>query len=313
MNHDELSLGECGNMDMKHNVKQRRQERLKRLHAQDRRPEAGVPAPLPALGRPSLPEASAPELVPADLRARERNDLWNDPEYVWKQKMLQDGQGSYRDAGRQPDGPERPVYSTSPRRFGIRLLICAALFGGVWGMFQLDDPWAQTGRRWVTAALIEPMNTEALTAWYEANFRGSTSILPSFQGSGEESIKVNSSGHRTYFAPVKGTIADPFSDGKPGILLSTKQDAPVYAMDTGLVTFAGEKEGTGFTVVLRHPDGVETTYGWVADCKLEVNDWIKGGEAIGKASMDGSGGTIYFAVQKEGRLVNPADVVSIVP
>ncbi|WP_052487211.1 M23 family metallopeptidase [Gordoniibacillus kamchatkensis] len=294
-------------METKHNVKQRRAERLKRLQA-----ERGVEYEAERVRGENGPYPSAPEqprqaLPSAELPSQSGN--WSDPEYAWKHRFERSPGYAAAPSDEQLHGQKPPT----ARRLVLRLIVSAALFGAVWTMFRLPQSWAQTGRQLVTAALTEPMNMERLAVWYESKFRGAPSVLPSFHRSGDDSVKASSGGKRTYFAPAKGVVASPFAGGKQGVLLQTKADAPVYAMDTGLVTYAGKREGTGFTVVIRHPNGVQTVYGEVEDCKLEVNDWIKGGEAIGKAGRDGDGGKLYFAVQKDGRYVNPADVVAIVP
>lgn len=313
MKQDKLLLLGCARMETKINVKQRRLERLKRLQ-EERGEEAygierqrggshGYRGGFDELRR----DAAAPPQGPLDSPLADGK--WSDPEYAWKHRF--ERPDAYYAAPRADEPPPRLTPPTA-KQLWLRLIVCAAVFGMVWTMFRLPHPWAQTGRQLVTAALTEPMNMDGLAAWYENNFRGSPSILPSFHRSGDDSVKASSGEKRTYFAPSKGVVASPYASGKQGVLLRTKADAPVYAMDTGLVTFAGLKEGTGFTVVIRHPNGVQTVYGEVEDCKLEVNDWIKGGEAIGKAGKDGDVGKLYFAVQKDGRYVNPADVVAIV-
>ncbi|MNI68589.1 AmiB activator [compost metagenome] len=85
----------------------------------------------------------------------------------------------------------------------------------------------------------------------------------------------------------------------------------MYAFDTGQVIFAGLKDELGFTVIIRHPGGIDTIYGQISDNQVEVNDWIKGGEFIGKASnVTGSKGSLFFGVSRDGRSINPTDVIS---
>lgn len=300
-------------METKQNVKQRRLERLKRLQEHDT-PWAAANGHDRGMrrGEPRRPETGMPALRAGALEP-ETDNRWNDPEFAWKHRNSRSM--TTHGGGYEPPQADEPRFRLAPptqKQLWVRFVLCGLLFAGIWGMFRLPYPWAQFGKQYVTSALTEPMNMDALASWYEANFRGMSSILPSFRREGEESVKVSSNGNRTYFAPAKGVVVTPFAAGKQGIVVMTQEDAPVYAMDTGLVTFAGVREGTGFTVELQHPNGLKTIYGNVAECKLEVNDWIKGGEAIGKASKQSDGGELYFAVQKEGRYVNPADVVSIV-
>jgi len=95
------------------------------------------------------------------------------------------------------------------------------------------------------------------------------------------------------------------------VTLETKPDATVSAMDTGLVVYVGSKEDTGYTVILRHANGLQSVYGWIDQGRVELNDWIKGGETIGTVSKNSTNqsGYLYFAVSKDNKFMNPADVV----
>jgi stage IV sporulation protein FA len=230
-----------------------------------------------------------------------------DPEFAWRQRYKQDrslnGSGS--------DMQEKNgLYPPSLKTIWIKLLLSALIFAVIWGMFHIKLPWADKGRQLVVASLTQTMDVQAVAAWYAKKFGDSPSFIPSFRNrDGNPAVKASTE-KRTYFIPVQGKIREPFDSSHSGIVLQTQADAPVYALDTGQVIFAGTKEDTGFTVIIRHPLGLQSMYGRLSESRVEVNDWIKGGEPIGKVSMEeASAGSLYFALIKEGRFINPRDVI----
>ncbi|MGG1515781.1 M23 family metallopeptidase [Paenibacillus oryzisoli] len=287
-------------------VKQRRNERLRSI----RESSEAAHRQSYGLGPVRLPEYLAPPREPdvplyADAEWRRKME---DPEFAWKQKQLMDRQ-IYRNGGDEDDtGLLRPP---SPRKIAIKLLISAALFGTVYGMFQLQQPWAEKGKRYVSAALTESYDFTAISAWYADTFGGSPSFIPSWNRTGSEAIKVSTS-KRTLYVPAKGTIIVPYDgNSHKGVNVSTQEFAPVYALDTGQVIFAGKTPDTGMTVVIRHPGGLQSTYGGLSEVSVAAGDWMKVGEPIGKASeRNAAKGTMYFALTKEGLPINPTDVIS---
>ncbi|TDF97642.1 M23 family metallopeptidase [Paenibacillus piri] len=303
-------------METRDKVRQRRMERIRQLQEADR---SAYYSPSEYAG-PARPEQSSLERVPR-IGGREnpyaagyRKDLdrWNDPEYVWKQKMERDRNisGTYRNGDFRDDGGNRFV----PSRRGLRakLVISCMLFAAVWGIFHVNHPWANKGKAFITAALNEPYDFQKVALWYERQFGGTPTLLPALNPVKHEEAQKVSADASHYFAPVKGKVIAPFEPGRQGITLETKTDATVAAVDKGLVVFAGNREDTGYTIIIRHTNGMQTVYGWIEQGKVELNDWIKGGETIGTVSKNSSrpSGYLYFAISKDNKYINPADVVS---
>jgi stage IV sporulation protein FA len=278
-------------MEVKDNVKQRRVERVRKLleTTSESHPDIQL----------------TQERIHYDANWTRRME---DPEFVWRQRFKQEQalNGKY-----QPGEVRSWLTPPSIRSIWTKMLISTLLFAFIWGLFHIQQPWADKGQQWVVASLTQSINVQALSAWYEDRFGGSPSFIPSFRDRiGNPAIKVSSE-KRTYFTPVRGQIKEPYDPAHTGLTLLTQMDAPVYALDTGQVTFAGIKEDTGFTVIIRHPGGVQSVYGWLSEARVELNDWIKGGEPIGKVSKEkDTSGTLYFAVSKDGRYINPTDVIT---
>ncbi|MGF9912267.1 peptidoglycan DD-metalloendopeptidase family protein [Paenibacillus ehimensis] len=233
-----------------------------------------------------------------------------DPEEEWNRKWQRElSRMSREDDGGtffRPGGPRAG-------RLAVRLLISGMLFAAVWGMFLLDRPWANKGKQWVTAALTEPFDTVALASWYESKFGSAPSFLPAMNPAKHTEAQKVAVVSKHYFPPVAGKLIAPFTPVQGGILVEAAAGSPVATIDTGLVTFAGPKEDIGFTVVLRHAEGMESVYGHLEPGKVQPGDWFKGGESIGTIAEPAGGqgaGTLFFAVSKNGKPVNPMDVIS---
>jgi stage IV sporulation protein FA len=289
-------------MVIKDKVKQRRLERLRHLressevplgNGSSHRSSPSVDFLLPTRQKEEMPLYAEP-----DWRRR-----MEDPEFAWRQKLMMDTAN---------DDAERGMLTPpSARRIAFKLLISGALFASVYGMFHIDKPWANQGKLYITAALTQSYDFTALSAWYADKFGGAPSFIPSFNRAGNEAVIVSTS-KRTLFAPAKGSVLVSY-DGTihKGVKLNTAEFAPVYAMDTGQVIFAGTTTDTGLTIMIRHPGGLESLYGGLSEVTVAVGDWMKVGEPIGKASgKDPTKGNLYFSVMKEGVTINPVDVIT---
>ncbi|WNR45851.1 M23 family metallopeptidase [Paenibacillus roseipurpureus] len=292
-------------------VKQRRLERLRHLRESSdvsqgngssfrasTTSSASPPTEFLLPPRPPQDEISLPLYADAEWRRR-----MEDPEFAWRQKMKMEKGGF--DPG---NGLFTPP---TPRTIALKLLISGMLFAAIYGMFQVNKPWAMKGKLIITEALSRSYDFTAFSTWYTDKFGSSPAFIPSFNRTGNEAVKVSTTS-RSLFAPAKGSIIVRY-DGSShkGVNLKTAAFAPVYAVDTGQVIFAGTAAETGQTIVIRHPGGLESTYGGLSEISVAVGDWMKVGEPIGKASaQDPAKGTMYFSVLKEGLSINPADVIN---
>lgn len=289
-------------MSTKHNIRLRRMERLRELRESAEREALPVVDSMRGPYRYSIEE---PKKTNAADAAR-----WDDPEYVWNQKW------SREIAQHEYDYDHRRFGGSGPKpgwnRLRIRLVVSCFIFAAIWGLFQWDHPWANQGKAYVSSAMNESFRFQSVALWYERRFGGTPSLLPALNAVQQEEAQKVDAVSKHYFAPVKGKVIAPYETSRLGVTVETKSDTPVAAIDTGLVVYVGNKEETGYTIVIRHTNGLQSVYGWVEQGKVELNDWIKGGETIGTVSKNSSkpSGYLYFAVSKDNKFVNPTDVVS---
>jgi stage IV sporulation protein FA len=211
------------------------------------------------------------------------------------------------------DGPRNSMILPSKRGMRLKFILAGLLFLFVWGMFHIDMPWAKQGQQLVRSALTQEMAYQTVSAWYERNFSGAPSFIPSFRTPAvQDAKKVDASGVKSFFTPVLGKIITPYTSIHPAILLQTEADAQISAIETGRVIFAGLREDSGYTIVIQHAGGYQSTYGMLQPMHWVKNDWITIGEAVGKATTPKgqTKGNIILALMKDAEYMNPADVIS---
>ena len=89
-------------------------------------------------------------------------------------------------------------------------------------------------------------------------------------------------------------------DYKDGVELTVSKGYVIPVIKSGIVVFAGEKEGYGNTVVVEQGDGVEVWYANIKEIKVSMYDYLKAGDILGEAD----GEKIYLVFTKEGKVLD---------
>ena len=113
-----------------------------------------------------------------------------------------------------------------------------------------------------------------------------------------------------YRAPVAAVVAVPFSlphgpfgAGNLGLEYRTTPGDPVRAIGAGIVRFAGSVAGERF-VTLEHPDGLLSSYSYLAGLAVRVGHPVAAGTVVGTAS-----GRFQLGVRRGGDYVDPAPLL----
>lgn len=225
--------------------------------------------------------------------------LREDPEYEWNYK----------------GNPWKPASSGFRGILKVQTAASVALFAAAWAIFQWNHPSVAAGQAFVRTALSEQWQFDAIYAWYETRFGEVPSFIPPLERSSPQTENVQAGFGRSYMLPVSGRIVEPFGGVRSGagVVIRTTGRA-VSAMDTGIVLFSGEADRSGITVVVRHPDGVESVYGYLTEATVKKDDWVEAGETIGilrPLDAAGEGGLVYFAVRIGNSFIDPSDVLAL--
>ncbi|HMC01443.1 MAG TPA: M23 family metallopeptidase [Flavobacteriaceae bacterium] len=81
----------------------------------------------------------------------------------------------------------------------------------------------------------------------------------------------------------------------------------IYAMFDGIVRFARYNTGHGKTVVVRHYNGLETTYAHLSKYAVKENDTVQAGDFLGNGGATGNarGSHLHLVVNYKGVSINP--------
>ena len=117
-----------------------------------------------------------------------------------------------------------------------------------------------------------------------------------------------------YAPPVDGPVVDPFrappspyGAGNRGVDYATPPGSPVQSAAAGEVTFAG-RVGLGLHVVVLHPDGVRTSYSFLAEVAVRRGDAVERGGVVGRA-----GATVHWGARVGDRYVDPLSLLDAGP
>lgn len=303
-------------MNVKQNVYKRRQLRIRELQARaSQRPPLSDPTeslemkaeePQSRFHSPLLTDSGGP-----DSRSEPPFD---DPEYVWKLKereLLRGLKQRRTGFGGEDGGSAHPPWAHAGRRWLAQLSVACLLFVAVAILFNLEHPLAKRGQHLVVRMMTKELDFSAVAAWYENSFSGFPSILPAFSPSARQPAAKTSGDWPAFLSPVQGEILIPFDVLQQGITLGTAANARVVAIDEGRVVSVVESDAGDYSVTIQHPGGYRSIYGRLQPVRWVEGDWLEAGDVIGMVASDGAGGGIvYFALMKDKRYLDPAEVVS---
>ncbi len=96
-----------------------------------------------------------------------------------------------------------------------------------------------------------------------------------------------------------------------GIDLAAPRGAHVRAVSGGKIIFAADYKGFGKLITIAHDDKNVSLYGHLHEILVEVGQWVKSGELIGKVGSTGrsTGPHLHFEWRNDGKPVNPQEVL----
>ncbi|MEK3882691.1 M23 family metallopeptidase [Paenibacillus sp. PL2-23] len=303
-------------MGIRDDVKLRRQQKIRNLqhHYQGYPPDESQHA----LERAAAEEDRIVTPTPSFPRSAQ------DPELVWKNNpnpwegwdtgsFAASGARGYIQSQHTDDfePPRGGGWSSLRKALAWKLIVSAALFGGIWMLFELDHPLAKQGQQLITEAMTDEMNLDAVALWYKDVFAGAPSFIPLFEEKGGGAALVDGQPNTPIVAPIEeAAVVRTFAELLNGIELAGASGATVFAAETGRVIQVTEQ---GDSVLIQHANDRITIYGKLASASVSVNDWVEAGQPIGslQTAVYGDQSFLLFAVKQNDRYVDPLDVIPL--
>lgn len=193
---------------------------------------------------------------------------------------------------------EFPLFNKEVFIFKLLMSACIVLITAI--LFKNSSPQFDQARQFVTKTMKEEFQFAAVAGWYEDLFGKPLALFPRKEKTDEETTFE-------YALPASN-----FQSNKEGIMIETATDAPVKAMNKGLVIFTGVKDSYGKTVMIQHEDKSISWYGHLGDIKVGLYERVDKNTEIGTVSNheDGSKGEFYFAIEKDNKFIDPTQVIT---
>jgi stage IV sporulation protein FA len=194
--------------------------------------------------------------------------------------------------------------------FLFKILASIVLFLVIGILFKENTATFAPAREFVANVMDKDFKFAAVSKWYEDNFGKPLALLPFNE---EEKPEDNTVVESEYSVPASGKILENFEKNGQGIMIETGKGASVEAMNEGMVSFAGVKEGLGKTVIIQHSDQTESWYGNLDEVKVNLYEYVDKETEIGtvsdSAGEDKTKGKYYFAIKKGDDFIDPIQVI----
>lgn len=145
--------------------------------------------------------------------------------------------------------------------------------------------------------------------WRSAQFASLESVILGRQLS--EQVKPSGRPvHEGYISSYFGERMDPFNGEEAmhkGVDFATDAGTDVLAVASGIVTWAGPREGYGNLIEINHGNGYTTRYAHNAQTLVNVGDTVERGQAVAVVGSTGrsTGPHVHFEVLRDGAQINP--------
>lgn len=143
---------------------------------------------------------------------------------------------------------------------------------------------------------------------------GKSIKIPEAQDSSQESsTEVSRSLSSTALMswPITGTITSPYGMRKSGfhhgLDIANDKGTTIHAAADGTVSFAGSMAIYGRTIIIDHPDGIQTLYAHTQNILVQKGAKVSRGQAIAEVGMSGvtTGPHLHFEVRYKNKTRNP--------
>ncbi|SFA68974.1 stage IV sporulation protein FA [Lentibacillus halodurans] len=184
--------------------------------------------------------------------------------------------------------------------FAVKGILSAMLFFAAALLFQTDSELFTEPKKWTANALTEEFPFARVNQWYQETF-GTPMALSSQSADDGQALAF----------PVNGTVSESFQANGKGIMLTPEEETDVSALQGGVVTFAGNDQELGKTVIVQHADNSETVYGNLSSIDVHLYQFVDSSQKLGVFSPDADNKNVYFAIEQNDSYVDPVQVIQV--
>lgn len=186
----------------------------------------------------------------------------------------------------------------------VKLITSIVLFGCIAFLLQQENTSFSSSQAWLKNNLEQEFPFAQVNKWYVTTFGSPLALAPQ----GELTGLGNSS---TKALPVMGNVVETFSTNGKGIMISPEERSMVSTIEQGIVIFAGNDQATNKTVIVQHPDGSNSTYGFLSSIDIHLYQAVGRNQMIGSFTPSEESEFVYFSIEKDDQYIDPSQVVPV--
>lgn len=170
----------------------------------------------------------------------------------------------------------------------------------------ITDPVIEVGE----TIMIPGGERETVQTWLVTTYAvGSSGVYSSIGGTCEIEEGTGSYGTGTFVWPADNHYlsGNDYWSGHLGIDIAAATGAPIYASDSGVVTFSGWYSSYGYMIMIDHQNGYFTVYAHLSIINVSCGTSVYQGQMIGNAGSTGNstGPHLHFEVRYYDGFINP--------
>ncbi|GAA0326953.1 M23 family metallopeptidase [Oceanobacillus oncorhynchi] len=218
---------------------------------------------------------------------------------------MEESHGFYPSISASHTNSASPENNSRITSIAVKALLSVSLFLGTAFVTEIDRPFMQQPKEWLTSTLTNQFPFAKVNAWYSDAFGAPLSFRPSTV---TEEV-TNDAG----YLPVNGIISEHFHENGQGIYIEPEGEENVAAVQEGIVVFAGNDRSTEKTVKIQHADGTTTQYGFLDSIEVHLYQHIANGQVLGTSGMEmeSESSSVFFAIEQENQYIDPEQVILV--
>ncbi|MFD1414004.1 M23 family metallopeptidase [Oceanobacillus jeddahense] len=216
---------------------------------------------------------------------------------------MEESHGFYPSISASHTNSAIPENNSRVTNIAVKALLSVSLFLGTAFVTEIDRPFMNQPKEWLTSTLTNQFPFAKVNAWYSEAFGAPLSFSPSAV---TEEVITDSS-----YLPVNGIISEHFHENGQGIYIEVEGEENVAAVQEGIVVFAGNDRSTNKTVKIQHADGTTTQYGFLDSIEVHLYQHISNGQVLGTLGTENDSTSVFFAIEQENQYIDPEQVILV--
>ncbi|WP_040981663.1 M23 family metallopeptidase [Oceanobacillus jeddahense] len=216
---------------------------------------------------------------------------------------MEESHGFYPSISASHTNSAIPENNSRVTNIAVKALLSVSLFLGTAFITEIDRPFMNQPKEWLTSTLTNQFPFAKVNAWYSEAFGTPLSFSPSAV---TEEVITDSS-----YLPVNGIISEHFHENGQGIYIEAEGEENVAAVQEGIVVFAGNDRSTNKTVKIQHADGTTTQYGFLDSIEVHLYQHISNGQVLGTLGTENDSTSVFFAIEQENQYIDPEQVILV--